>query len=352
MLGGFCVARKGQRSGVFDLEYSPPIKLVKESQEYTESLGQAKPRIMIDVNATNQTNNRISARTAFLIVKEQMRLANIRQQTIKEYEYVYNRLLKTMQINYLDELTLESLYGFLDALGDVKDITKQSKLRVLKAVLNRFYDNGWLNRNFWREVKIKVDNKIKPPANENNLAILLSLLDMSNFIHFRDAVAVLTIYKCGLRMSTLVQLEEKHIDFNNRILVIQGDIMKGREAVKLPFDDELDTFFKRLIKQNDIIRKHYRKQNEYLFVSKFGDRIFSDNTPNAITKRLSYYAKRFGLEQINPHAIRRLYAVNLLKKGANVALISKALSHKSLATTTVYLGLTTDEVANNLRDYL
>ncbi|UDK97481.1 hypothetical protein EYB33_14705 [Lysinibacillus sphaericus] len=106
------MARKGQRSGVFDLEYSPPIKLVKESQEYTESLGQAKPRIMTDVNATNLTNNRISARSAFLIVKEQMRLANIRQQTIKEYEYVYNRLLKTMQINYLDELTLKVYTDF------------------------------------------------------------------------------------------------------------------------------------------------------------------------------------------------------------------------------------------------
>ncbi|MFJ7951813.1 hypothetical protein ACIQZG_09830 [Lysinibacillus sp. NPDC096418] len=68
--------------------------MIKRSQENSdETLGQAKLRIMIDVNATNSTNNRISVRSVFLIVKEQMRLANIRKQTIKENKYIYNRLL-------------------------------------------------------------------------------------------------------------------------------------------------------------------------------------------------------------------------------------------------------------------
>ncbi len=32
--------------------------------------------------------------------------------------------------------------------------------------------------------------------------------------------------------------------------------MKGRDVLKLPFDDELEMYLKRLIKQNDIIRNH------------------------------------------------------------------------------------------------
>lgn len=343
--------KRNQRLGIFNLENSAPIELVKKSEEKAKAVDNG-PAIMLDVSLFNTGNNRINARTAFLICKEQMRLSNIRPQTIKEYEYNYNRFIETMQIDYLDEINLEVLYRFLDSLGDVSDVTMQSKVRKLKAILNRFHDNGWINRRFWKDLKIKVDTKVKLPANENNLSILLSLLDMSNFIHFRDAVAILTIYKCGLRMSTLVQLEEKHIDFNRRMLIIQGDILKGRDAIKLPIDEELEGFFKRLIQQNNVIRLHYRKQNGYLFISKFGDRIFHENTPNAITKRLSYYARKWQLADINPHAIRRLYAANLLKKGANVALISKALAHKSIATTTQYLGLSTEQVANDLRDYL
>lgn len=46
-----------------------------------------------------------------------------------------------MNIEYADEISLETLFGFIASLGNVKDITKQSKLRVVKAILNRMFDN-------------------------------------------------------------------------------------------------------------------------------------------------------------------------------------------------------------------
>lgn len=132
-------------------------------------------------------------------------------------------------------------------------------------------------------------------------------------------------------MNTLIQLEEKHIDFNTNSLLLTGDIMKNHYVLKLPFDDELAVYLKRLIIQNDIIRKHYKKRNRVIFLSKFGDSLDVETKPCAITKRLSYYAKKYNLNNISAHAIRRLYAKNLRKKGADVVLISKALSHKSLS---------------------
>ena len=41
-----------------------------------------------------------------------------------------------------------------------------------------------------------------------------------------------------------------------------------------------------------------------------------------------------------------------MKKGAPVALISKALSHSDLAVTTKYLYLSQNEVAESLKDYM
>lgn len=72
----------------------------------------------------------------------------------------------------------------------------------------------------------------------------------------------------------------------------------------------------------------------------------------AISKQLNKYAKRYGLKNINAHAIRRAYAKSLLEKGASVALISKALGHSDLAVTTQYLDLDIEDVANNLREFL
>ncbi|WP_089936273.1 hypothetical protein [Lysinibacillus sp. F5] len=63
------------------------------------------------------------------------------------------------------------------------------------------------------------------------MSILLSLLDMTNFIQFRDAVAILTIYKTGIRMNTLIQLEEKHINFKTNSSLLTGDIMKNQDVM-------------------------------------------------------------------------------------------------------------------------
>jgi len=72
----------------------------------------------------------------------------------------------------------------------------------------------------------------------------------------------------------------------------------------------------------------------------------------AISKQLHKYAKRFGLENINAHAIRRAYAKGLLEKGASIALISKALGHSDLAVTIQYLELDVEEVEKDLREFL
>lgn len=349
------MARKGQRTGIFDLEdVTEAIQLPSFEGTFKEedTILITPPKLMIDVAELHEGKKSVEINSALLIVKEQMRLSGVRKATISEYIYTFNRLVDAMKIEYVDDIKLESIFGWLASLGDISDISKQSRLRVIKAVLNRLYDNGWIERNFWKDVRIRVDTKIKLPADEKQLSILLSLLDMANFIQFRDAVAILTIYKTGIRMNTLIQLEERHIDFKTNSLLLTGDIMKNHDVLKLPFDDELATYLKRLIAQNNIIRKHYKKRNEVVFLSKFGDSLDVETKPCAITKRLSYYAKKYKLNNISAHAIRRLYATNLRKKGADVVLISKALSHKSLSTTTRYLGISSDDVLKGLRDYL
>lgn len=346
------MSKNKQRTGIFDLEDVNSITLstVKEDVRKSASI-MPKPKIFVEATEIKK-DNKILISKAVLIVKEQMRISGLRSVTLQEYIYVINRFTKELELKYLDEITLDALYEWLSKLGDVSNVTKQSKLRVIKAVLNRFYDNGWFEKNWWKDLKIKTDEQIKPPADEQQLAILLSLLDMSNFIQFRDAVAILTMYKTGIRVATLIQLEEKHIDFETNTLNLTGNIMKNHDVLRLPIDDELASYFKRLIEQNNIIRKHYKKRNKLIFIGKFGDTLDIGTRPSAITKRLSYYAKKYGLTDINAHAIRRLYAVNLRKKGADVVLISKALSHKSLAVTTRYLGISTEEVVKNLRKFL
>lgn len=127
----------------------------------------------------------------------------------------------------------------------------------------------------------------------------MSLLDL-NFIQLRDAVAALVMFKTGIRINTLVQLEERHIDFTTNMLNLEGNIMKNHQQIELPFDDLLKKLLAVLIKQNAVIRKEYGKKNSLLFITKYGDVVSTSPTHNNIQKRLNKYAKMYGLRNINP----------------------------------------------------
>jgi len=127
----------------------------------------------------------------------------------------------------------------------------------------------------------------------------------------------LTLYKTGIRIRTLGELRERHIDFDNRMLNLDGQILKNHDYLKLPIDEELAESLKALIAQNKKIRAHCGTRNEYVFITQTGRGINNSNSnTNAISKQLSKYADRYDLNNINAHAIRRTFAKNLLNRGA------------------------------------
>lgn len=285
------------------------------------------------------------------IIHEQMRLSGYRERTLNDYNLIFSKFVEITGVKYLDEITVDSIYTWLNSMN-VSQSTKSTRLKCLKAVLSKFYNNGWYQAKFWLTVQIKLDKKVKKGAKQDDLNILLSLLDTSTFIGLRDAVAILTLFKTGIRIKTLGELRENNIDLQNKVLNLEGSIMKNHNYLKLPLDDQLIELYEVLIEQNNKIRKYYKQENNFLFITMKGISINGKSTNNAISKQLHKYAQRYDLSNINAHAIRRAYAKSLYERGANIALISKALGHSDLAVTTQYLDLEVDEVAENLRDFL
>lgn len=285
------------------------------------------------------------------VIFKQMKVSGYRDRTITDYSYYMEKLRKFADIQYLEDITADTIYNWLDSMT----VTNQSKLirlKSVKAVLSKCFNNGWYSSKFWQDINIKVDKKVKKGTKPDDVNILLSLLNLNTFIGLRDAVAVLVLYRTGVRINTLAKLQEKHLDLDNKLLSIEGAILKNHKLLKLPLDDELIHLLKILIAHNNKIRKYFGQKNSYLFINNKGNSLDTRSTNNAISKQLNKYAKKYGLDNINPHAMRRGYAKNLLEKGANVALISKALGHANLEVTTQYLDLDVDEVAGNLRGFL
>lgn len=285
-------------------------------------------------------------------VFQQMQTNGNRKRTIQSYQYIFKQFIEVTHLKYIEDISLDSIYQYLEEINVARE-TKLIRLKSIKAVLSHFYNNGWIKEKFWTGIQIKIDKKVKKGTSEEDIKKLIELIDQSDFIGFRDTVAVLTMYKTGIRIRTLGELQEHHIDFENKFLNLDGSIMKNHKFLKLPIDNELISMYKILIDMNNNIRSYYNTKNTNIFITQNGLQMNSSKSSNsAISKQLNKYSKKYGLENINAHSLRRAYAKNLLKKGASVPLISKALGHSDIAVTTQYLDLDVDEVANDLRDYL
>lgn len=300
----------------------------------------------------NPNHNSLTIRNALVTVFQQMRIAGNRIRTIDSYSYVFMQFSTVNNLKYVEDITSDSIYNYLDSL-EVKQTTKKIRLKTLKAVLGKFYNNGWIVEKFWSNIHIKIDKEVKKATKESDIDLLLELIDQTTFVGFRDAVAIKLLYKTGIRIRTLAELKERHIDFKNLCLSLDGAVMKNHNFLKLPIDGELAMILKALIEINNNIREHYETDNSNVFITQNGQSMATSKSSNcAISKQLYKYSKKYGLENINAHAIRRAYSKNLLEKGASVALISKALGHSDIAVTTQYLDIDVEEVASSLRDFL
>lgn len=188
------------------------------------------------INQPEVLNNSMLISDALDTITRQMKVSGNRSRTISDYVLHVEHFQSVTNVNHVGDITADKVYKWLDSMN-VSNQTKLTRLKCLKAFLSRCFDNGWIEIKFWKTINIKVDQKVKEGATEHDVNVLLSLLDLSNFIQLRDVTAVLVMFKTGIRINTLTQLEERHIDFNNNVLNLDGSIMKNHQQIKLPCDD-------------------------------------------------------------------------------------------------------------------
>lgn len=183
-----------KKTGLFDVDFSLTTK------KLTASIKEEK----------NVTARYKPFTEALGTIVNQMEVSGYRPRTIKDYNTVLLNFTKSTGVTYLEEITVDTIYSWLNSMRVVNQ-TKLTRIKVVKSFLGKCFDNGWLSMNFWKSINVKVDKKVKKGAKPNDIAILVSLIDKSTFIGLRDVTAILTMYKTGIRINTLGQLEEKHI---------------------------------------------------------------------------------------------------------------------------------------------
>ena len=145
----------------------------------------------------------------------------------------------------------------------------------------------------------------------------------------RDKAAVAVLIDTGIRAAELCDLllDQVHITPRDGYIRVCG---KGDKEREIPLGKKSRQYLYSWI-------KHYRKavpEEQHLFL---GKKYFpmTPNGLNVMVRRLARYAKIKG--RVYPHMFRHTFAINFLKQGGDLFVLSRLLGHTSIQVTQVYL---------------
>ena len=152
----------------------------------------------------------------------------------------------------------------------------------------------------------------------------------------RDRAMLEVMYSSGLRISELLNLTMRQINFERGMLRIIG---KGNKERIVPIGDYALEYLNKYI--DDGRRKNIRKNSDYVFLNRYGEplsRVY-------FFKQVKKYAKEAGIKvEISPHTLRHCFATHMLENGAELRAVQEMLGHANIATTQIYTNISSKRI--------
>lgn len=268
---------------------------------------------------------------------------NYSEETIKSYREDLRQLGEFAEEEVKDltpsEVTTELIREWIVSLME-KGYTSTSINRKLSA-LRSFY------KFLLRKGEVAVDplQKIVGPKNKKPLPAFLKESEMNKLLDdidfgegfkgCRDHMIIEMFYATGMRLSELIGLDDKDVDFSASLIKVTGKRDKQR---LIPFDEELRLAMAEYVNvRNEVIPIC----TDAFFVRETGERLSRSIVGNLVRRNLS---KVVTIKKRSPHVLRHTFATTMLNHDAELGAIKELLGHESLATTEVYTHTTFEEL--------
>ena len=240
---------------------------------------------------------------------------------------------------YPAEVKPELIREWIVSLMD-KGYTSTSVNRKLSS-LRTFY------KYLLKQGEVAVDplRKITGPKNKKPLPSFYKESEMNKLLDdtdfgpgfkgCRDRLIIEVFYATGIRLSELIGLDDKDVDFSASQLKVTGKRNKQR---LIPFGDELrDALCEYVNVRNEAVPE----RTEAFFIRESGKRFQSTQVYDIVKRNLS---KVVTLKKRSPHVLRHTFATVMLNNEAELGAVKELLGHSSLATTEIYTHTTFEEL--------
>ncbi len=262
-------------------------------------------------------------------------------------------------INYRDDLELFSDFLVIEKVQDIKKIDYQ----LIRKYLNYLYDKKYASkaiarhisslRSFFKYLKKydlinnnpmllisnpKQEKKLPKILYPKELETLMNIPNLNTPLGLRDSLILELLYSTGVRVSELVNIRLKDINFNNKEINILG---KGSKERIVLFGKTCEYKLKEYLSKGRDKLYNLKYSSDYLLLSKTGRKI----NPREVRNVLDDIVAASGLKiHISPHVLRHTFATDMLNNGADLRSVQELLGHESLSTTTIYTHLTNERL--------
>ena len=238
----------------------------------------------------------------------------------------FNYLIEEYKIENPENVTFKIVRNWISYLleSGLKPRSVNRKISSLKSYFKFLVISNYSDSN--------PTLKITSPKTSKRLPVFLekekinSLLDAKyfdeNFIGYRDKLIIELFYFTGIRLSELLNISIKDIDFNNSQIKVLGKRNKER---LIPLTYTL------ILELKNYINKH--NLNSYLFVDENNNKLYSKKVYRIVNK---YISKVSSLKKKSPHVLRHSFATHMLNNGADINAIKEILGHSNLSATQIY----------------
>lgn len=215
-----------------------------------------------------------------------------------------------------------------------KNTTICRHISSLRSFYKYLLGNKLINENPMELISLpKKEQRLPNFLYYNDLEKLLETPDQSTNIGLRDKLIFELLYSTGVRVSELVNIKVKDIDFENKSIRIFG---KGKKERIVLFGDQALKLINIYLTRRDFT-------SEYLILNNRGNKITTRGVDLIIHKN----SLKSGLKnKITPHTMRHTFATHMLNDGANLLTVQELLGHENLKTTQVYTHVSNERLRN------
>lgn len=243
----------------------------------------------------------------------------------------------------LKEISQSSIRSWLASLkeDDISARTINRKISTLKSFFKFLLKQGKIESTpMGNIISPKISKRLPVFIKEKDLADLAQTLktNTEDWDGLNTKMLITIFYSTGMRLSELINMKEKQVDFSRKQLKILG---KGNKERIIPAGAELLGVIKEYMNEK---RKVFEKTDDVLLVNSKGKKLYPKYAYNLVRDILTDEIKT--LDKKSPHVLRHTFATHLMNNGANLDAVKELLGHASLSSTQVYTHNTIEKLKN------